>query len=297
MVSIRGPRRWARTLASISSPSTSGAPTWIVSPSCSSRTRPNLTDEPGSAASRSTRTWSPGATRYCFPPLTTTAVSNPSGLGTVRHCTSGTTVVLERQPYRAGVEPIRVHDLPLMDHQAAPQDHRLGQPEAGQGRDRGRPSVRDQRERDPGDREHADVHADVLDDLDEEHHEDAAGDQLAEAIRRHRGGLQQANQQGAEDGEQGEAPQEAELLGKDGKHEVGRALGYEAKLPLQPMQPALAEVAPRADRDSRLQQVVAGAERIAARVEEDLEPAALISVQQVGQRGDGDKRCDGERRE
>ena len=31
--------------------------------------------------------WSPGATRYCFPPLTTTADSELSGLGTASDCT------------------------------------------------------------------------------------------------------------------------------------------------------------------------------------------------------------------
>src|SRR5450759_344113 len=51
-------------------------------PSRSSRTRPSLIDEPGSSARRSTRIWSPGATRYCLPPLTMTAVSEPSDLGT-----------------------------------------------------------------------------------------------------------------------------------------------------------------------------------------------------------------------
>src|SRR5207302_9155387 len=49
--------------------------------------RPSFTEEPGSAASRSTRIWSPGATRYCLPPLTMTADSELSGLGTARDCT------------------------------------------------------------------------------------------------------------------------------------------------------------------------------------------------------------------
>src|SRR5437899_2749223 len=69
-------------------PSMTGAPTLISLPSLNSRTRPSVSDEPGSAVRRSTRIRSPGATRYCFPPLTTTAEREPSGLGTASDCTS-----------------------------------------------------------------------------------------------------------------------------------------------------------------------------------------------------------------
>src|SRR5438445_8211503 len=90
MLSTRGPRRWAMTLASTSMPSIAGLPTLTSLPSLNSRTRPSFTDDPGSAAMRSTRIWSPGATRYCLPPLTMTADSELSGLGTARDCTKGT---------------------------------------------------------------------------------------------------------------------------------------------------------------------------------------------------------------
>src|SRR5256885_13504320 len=63
-------------------PSTAGLPTLTSPPSLTSRTRPSFTEEPGSAARRSTRMRSPGATRYCLPPLTITADSELSGLGT-----------------------------------------------------------------------------------------------------------------------------------------------------------------------------------------------------------------------
>src|SRR5437867_1316 len=75
------------TLASTSRPSIAGLPTLISSPSLNSSTRPSFTDDPGSAASRSTRMRSPGATRYCLPPLTTTADAELSGLGTAKDCT------------------------------------------------------------------------------------------------------------------------------------------------------------------------------------------------------------------
>src|SRR5258708_28584071 len=92
---MRGPRLCASTLASTSSPSITGFPTLISLPSLKSSTRPSLSDAPGSAVRRSTRILSPGATRYCFPPLTTTADSELSGLGTARDCTN---VATERKP-------------------------------------------------------------------------------------------------------------------------------------------------------------------------------------------------------
>ena len=61
--------------------------------------------------------WSPGATRYCFPPLTTTAVSEESGLGTASDCT-------------------KHGDLSVpMRYAPAPLRHRLDQPEGRQSAD------------------------------------------------------------------------------------------------------------------------------------------------------------------
>src|SRR5216683_2363009 len=114
MLSIRGPRLWAITLASTSSPSTAGFPTLTSVPSLNSSTRSILIDEPGSAARRSTRIRSPGATRYCLPPLTMTAdvvrdarepsagTRELSGLGTARDCT--------KRPEGASPHQDRGHD-------------------------------------------------------------------------------------------------------------------------------------------------------------------------------------------
>src|ERR1700682_1896362 len=140
MLSMRGPRLCWRTLTSTSSPSTAGEPTLISSPFTNSRTRSSFSDEPASALRRSTRILSPGATRYCLPPLTTTADSEESGLGTASDCTKGT---------------VSEDDLP------APQSHGLDDAQRRQRCDRGRSPVRDQRQRDARDRKQADVHADV----------------------------------------------------------------------------------------------------------------------------------------
>src|SRR5215467_12157709 len=153
MLSVRGPRRCAITFASTSRPSIAGLPTLTSLPSWTRRTRPSLTEEPGSAAMRSTRIRSPRATRYCFPPLTITADSEESGLGTARDCTKHRKAAF------------------LVNDGAPPGHHRLDDPEGGEGRDRGRPSVGDQWQWNPRDRQHANVHAHVLDHLDEHHHE------------------------------------------------------------------------------------------------------------------------------
>src|SRR6266851_5986224 len=222
MVSMRGPRRCASTLTSTSSPSTEGVPTLISSPLVNSRTRSSFRDEPGSAARRSTRMWSPGATRYCFPPLTTTADSEPSGLGTASDCT-------------------KLSDR--LVHAAASHRHRLDEAKRSQHRDGRRSAVGDQRERDARDRKHPDVHADVLDHLHQDHHEHPAGEQLAEPVPGDGRSAQKPDQKGAEKGQEDEAAEQPELLGEDRKDEVGGALRHKPELALQAVQPSLAEQA------------------------------------------------------
>jgi hypothetical protein len=51
------------------------------------------------------------------------------------------------------------------------------------------------------------------------------------------------------------------------------------------MQPALSEVAARPDSDTSLEEVVPRTQRIAVGVEEDVEPPALVAVQQKRKRG------------
>src|SRR6267378_8553766 len=202
MVSMRGPRRCASTFASTSTPSTS-LPTLTPLPSLRSRTRPSFTEEPGSAASWSTRMRSPGATRYCLPPLTTTADRELSGLGTASDCT-------------------KRWDCSLLVHKDPPaNNHRLDQPERRQGRYRGRAPVRDQRQGDARDRQQPDVHPHVLDDLDEHHDEGAAREQLAEPIRREGGRTQGPDEKGAKEREQNQAAEKPELLGEGGEDEIG----------------------------------------------------------------------------
>ena len=82
-------------------------------------------------------------------------------------------------------------------------------------------------------------------------------------------------------GEQRDEAEQAEFLADHREDEVGRALGQEFELRLAAVHPALAEHAARADRDLRLDDVVAGAERVALRVEQRQHALALVVVHEV----------------
>src|SRR5882762_2363159 len=75
--------------------------------------------------------------------------------------------------------------------------------------------------------------------------------------------------------------EEAELLADDGEDEVGGALGEEFELCLAAVHPALAEHTAGADRDLRLDDVVAGAEWIGLRVEKHEHALALVVVHEA----------------
>src|SRR5438132_11641814 len=92
---------------------------------------------------------SPGATRYCLPPLTMTADSELSGLGTASDCT------------KQRLLPIYGEGL-FVDNPASSDSNGLDDSQPSQRRDRGRAAVRDQRERDAGDRQRAASQPEVL---------------------------------------------------------------------------------------------------------------------------------------
>ncbi len=80
--------------------------------------------------------------------------------------------------------------------------------------------------------------------------------------------------------EQRDVADEAELLRIHREDEVGVPLRDELEVRLRAVQPALAGEAARAHGDRGLDDVVAGAERIARRVEQREDPAALVVVQE-----------------
>ena len=76
-------------------------------------------------------------------------------------------------------------------------------------------------------------------------------------------------------------PEQAELFADHREDEVRRALGQEFELRLAAVHPALAEHAAGADGDLRLDDVIAGAERIGLRIEEREHALALVVVQEA----------------
>ena len=87
--------------------------------------------------------------------------------------------------------------------------------------------------------------------------------------------------------QQHDVADQAEFLGVHREDEVGVALGDEIEVRLRAVQPALAGDAAGADRDGRLDGVVAGAERVLRRVEQREHALALVVVQQRPQRAAG----------
>ncbi len=90
--------------------------------------------------------------------------------------------------------------------------------------------------------------------------------------------------------QQQQQAQQPELLADDREDEVGGALGQELELRLAAVHPALAEHAAGADGDLRLDDVVAGAERIGLRVEEGEDALALVVVHEAPAEPGGQRR-------
>src|SRR6185437_2260960 len=122
--------------------------------------------------------------------------------------------------------------------------------------------IADERQRDADDREEPGHHPGIDEDIHEEGQRDAAREQTRERVGRlHREVERAADDEGIEK-EQHREPEESELLADDGEYEVGGALRQEIELRLAAVHPSLAEYASGADRDLRLNDVIAGAERV-----------------------------------
>ena len=95
----------------------------------------------------------------------------------------------------------------------------------------------------------------------------------------------------------GEAADEAEFLADHGEDEVGLFFRQEVEMALGALQEALAPHASRTQGDFRLDDVVAGAERIALGMEEGVDAGALIVVQvgvgELGEQRDRQRRRGG----
>ena len=125
------------------------------------------------------------------------------------------------------------------------------------------PAVGDERQRHAGDRHDAQGHPDVLERLEREPADDAGGHQGAEQVLGPDRDPHAAPQHHAEQHDEQAGPDEAELLARDGEHEVGLLLRDELAVRLRAVEQPLAEPSAGADRDPCLLDVVAGALRVA----------------------------------
>ena len=107
------------------------------------------------------------------------------------------------------------------------------------------------------------------------------GDQARERVLRLRRDVQPAADDEHVQQISTKQPDQPPFLADHGEDEIGRALRQELELRLAAVHVALAEHAARADRDLRLDGVIAGAERVGLRIEEREHALPLIVVQEV----------------
>ena len=152
--------------------------------------------------------------------------------------------------------------LPLTAPPPAADVDRLQDPHRGQVGDHRRAADRDERQRDAGDRRHADRHADVDEHLEHEREHEPAGDDRAEQVRGARDDLQPAPDDEQVEQQQDRGAEEAALLGERGEREVGRVLGQVVEARLRRAGDAAPAQAARADRGDRLVHVVGRPARV-----------------------------------
>src|SRR3954449_4036490 len=173
-------------------------------------------------------------------------------------------VLLESQDAaleRCSRAPLRVDRLQQADGQESCQYR--GSPVAEEGK------------RDPGDRHDPHVHADVHEDLEHQHRDDAAGDDGAEQVLRDRQYAQPAPDQQGVHREDERCSDEAPALAHDREDEVGVVLGQEVELRLR-RELAAAGLLTGADGDARLVLLVALVGGVLGRLQESRQALLLV---------------------
>src|SRR5574341_2257871 len=130
-------------------------------------------------------------------------------------------------------------------------------------------AVTDERKRDAGDRHQPDGHADVDEDVKPDHGEDADGHEHAQPVLRLRGDGPGPPQPEAEQHEHEDRPGEPQFLSDHGEDEIGVLLRDEVEEVLGAVEQPFAEDLPGTDGDLGFDELVAGARRVNARIEED----------------------------
>src|SRR5882672_2674597 len=132
--------------------------------------------------------------------------------------------------------------------------------EAGHERHHRAAAVAHERERHADDGEQAAHHAGVHEHVYEERDAEAPGNEPRKSILRFEGHEERAPDHEEVEADEEQEPEESELLADHGEDEVRAALRQELELRLAAVHPALAEDTARADRDLRLDDVIARAE-------------------------------------
>ena len=153
--------------------------------------------------------------------------------------------------------------------------------ESGEQRHHGGAAVADQGQRHAHHGHNAAHHAGVHEHVDEERERDRpSGETCKRVLALHREVQGPADHHRVE-GQDEELAEQAEFLADDGEDEIGRAFRQELELCLAAVHVALAEDSARANRDLRLDDVIAGAQRVGLRVQEGQDALALIVVDHV----------------
>src|SRR4051812_45330869 len=160
--------------------------------------------------------------------------------------------------------------LPDVDALHDPQAHRQADQRCA--------AVRDERQRDPGDRHDPDDHPEVHEQLEEDHRREAGREHRPERILRAPTGDEQPPEQRREQDEQDHRADEPELLEVDRRDEIAVGHRQEVELVLAPVRQAGSRPPTRAHRDLRLVDLVSGTLRVERGVEEREDPGALVIV-------------------
>src|ERR1700722_13300804 len=159
--------------------------------------------------------------------------------------------------------------------------------ETGQQSDHRRAAVADQRQRHPDHRQYAAHHAGIDENIDKEAERDGAARQARKGILALHREVQRTSDDDAVQNQEHETWQQAELLADDRKDEIGRALRQKLELRLTAVHITLAEQPALADGDLRLDDVVAGAERVVFGLQEGEYALPLVVVNEMPGRHGG----------
>ena len=179
--------------------------------------------------------------------------------------------------------------LPSLDVDEPALGHGEDEPGHRPGCDDRRASVGDERQGDARRRQEADVHGDVRRGLRHDVQDDEEDEHRAAPVTRVARDGETAGEEEAVEADDGGDAGESALFGEGGEDEVGMPHREEAEPALRPLLPPLPEDPARADGDTRLAHLVAGAAGGEVGVEEGPDPVLLVVLQDEPRRADRER--------